>query len=166
MLNDFLNLIYKEFIKSRVKNLKNTNSYSLKQKCSIELIAKLDDILCNIFKFILCMFIFIVLFKLNVYLGILILGGFILYKKIVNEEFEEEFKNKSLNFKYILNEILKDNTKLKMKSILVIVILLNFSTYTKFYLTILITLLIFTIKDIYSNIKNIPTKFFNEKFSK
>ncbi|SHK02975.1 hypothetical protein [Tepidibacter formicigenes] len=166
MLDDFLALIYKELIKGKIKDLKKGNPYSLKEKCSLELITKLDSVLGKFFKYIFYMFLLLILFKINIYLATLILTCFIFYKKLINKEIKESFKNKTSSLKSIFNEVVQDTTKLKVKSILVIVILLNFSTYTKFLLIILVTLLVFTINEIYSNIKNITSNSFNERFSK
>ncbi|CAH2212707.1 hypothetical protein [Tepidibacter aestuarii] len=166
MLNNFVGLIYKELIKGKIKDLKKVNKYSIKRKDDIDIIKKIDSLLAKIAKYILNIFIFLIMVKINIYISTVALIGFVFYKKIINDRFKENMKNRTCSLKKLFDEVVKENSKLKIKTIMVMFILMQFSDYTKLYIGIIVTLLVFTINDIYSNIKNINENTFQGRLSK
>ncbi|MCT4507486.1 MAG: hypothetical protein N4A48_01785 [Tepidibacter sp.] len=166
MLNNFVGLIYKELIKGKIKDLKKVNKYSINKKEDIDIIKKIDSLLAKIAKYILNIFVFLIMVKINIYVSTVFLIGFIFYKKIITHNFKENMKNKTFSLKRVFDEVIKENSKLKIKTVMVMFILMQFSDYTKLYMGIIITLLVFTINDIYSNIKNMNENTFQQKLSK
>ncbi len=166
MLSNFVGLIYKELIKGKIKDLKKVNEYSIKKKEDLNIIKKVDRLLSKIAKYILNIFVFLIMVKINIYISTVFLIGFVFYKKIINDNVKENMKNRTCSLKKLFDEMIKENSKLKMKTVMVMFILMQFSNYTKLYMAIIVILLVFTMKDIYSNIKNINENTFQEKFSK
>ncbi|WP_099187886.1 hypothetical protein [Tepidibacter mesophilus] len=165
-MNNFVGLIYKELIKVKIKDLKKVNKYSIKKKDNIDIIKKIDKLLAKIAKYILNIFVFLIMVKINIYMSTVILIGFLFYKKIITDAIKENMKNRTLSWKKLFDEVVKENSKLKIKTIMVMFVLMQFSNYTKLYMGIILTLLVFTMNDIYSNIKNINENTFKERFSK
>ncbi|WFD09192.1 hypothetical protein [Tepidibacter hydrothermalis] len=166
MLSNFVGLIYKELIKGKIKDLKKVNKYSIKKKEDIDVIKKIDNLLGKIAKYVLNIFIFLIMVKINIYVSIVFLIGFVFYKKIITDTVKENMKNRTFSLKKLLDEVVKENSKLKIKTVMVMFILMQFSDYTKLYMGIIMILLVFTMNDIYSNIKNINENTFQQKLSK
>ncbi len=151
MLNDFVELVYKEIVKGKLKDLKKNNPYSLNEKSRLKLIHSIDSIFSKIVKILFLLVLIAILIMINAHLIFVVLLIHFIYKKYI----ENGLKNQNLVLKAKVKEVLQDNIKLKIKGLFIIMIMLNFSRYKKFYMMIIITLLVFTINDIYSNIKNI-----------
>jgi len=166
MLSNFVGLIYKELIKGKIKDLKKVNKYSIKKKGDIDIIKRIDSLLGKIAKYALNIFIFLIMVKINIYASTVFLVGFIFYKKIINDNVKESMKNRTFSVKKLFDEVVKENSKLKIKTVMVMFILMQFSDYTKLYMGIIMILLVFTMNDIYSNIKNINENTFQQKLSK
>ncbi|MEJ8554936.1 hypothetical protein [Tepidibacter sp. Z1-5] len=166
MLSNFVGLIYKELIKGKIKDLKKLNQYNIKKKEDFNIIKRIDNFLARIAKYLLNIFIFLIMVKINIYISTVFLIGFLFYKKIINDNIKENMKNRTFSLKKLFDEVIKENSKLKIKTIMVMFILMQFSNYTKLYMGIIVVLLVFTMKDIYSNIKNINENTFQERLSK
>ena len=166
MLGNFVGLIYKELIKGKIKDLKKVNKYSIKNKEDLNIIKRIDRLLAKIAKYVLNIFIFLIMVKINIYLSTVFLIGFVFYKKIINDSVKENMKNRTFSSKKLFDEVVKENSKLKIKTVMVMFILMQFSDYTKLYMGIIMILLVFTMNDIYSNIKNINENTFQQKLSK
>lgn len=166
MLGNFVGLIYKELIKGKIKDLKKVNKYSIKNKEDLNIIKRIDRLLAKIAKYVLNIFIFLIMVKINIYVSTVFLIGFVFYKKIINDSVKENMKNRTFSSKKLFDEVIKENSKLKIKTVMVMFILMQFSDYTKLYMGIIMILLVFTMNDIYSNIKNINENTFQQKLSK
>lgn len=153
-MDDFLELIYTSVVKGKLNNLPKSNKYNLKDNSNLKVINRIDNVMGNFMKFMIFFIIISLFLKFSIYSVILALMSYFSFTKLINVNLiKERFKNKSSDFKYKMNEVFKDNAKLKIKGLLIILILLNFSVYKKFYMMIFVALLVFTMNDIYSNIK-------------
>lgn len=157
MINGLIKLFYSEVVKSNIKKMPR-GEYSLKDEYKEikNLTFKIDNLVLKFIKIMLAFIILILSFEVNIILGIgifLMEFLYIIYKKSLED--------------YVLNKIkyFKDNIKLptlymlseKGKSgINILIIFLILGIITKFNWSIVLSftvVFLFTIKDIYSNIK-------------
>lgn len=157
MINGIIKLFYSEVVKVKMKNLPS-GEYKLRDGCKdIQGVTlKIDSLLLKFIKLVFAFLILILSFRVNFLFGFgmfLIEFAYIAYRKSVEREIKEQIENLRNNIEVQKNNVLGEK---KNSFINVLIILLAIGAITSFNWSIVTCFLIvfmFTMKDIYSNIK-------------
>ena len=157
MINGIIKLFYSEVVKVNIKKMPN-GEYSLKDeyKKINNLTLKIDNLAFKIIKFMSILVTLFLVFQINIKLGIgLFLIGilYIIYKKSLEKQVLDNINNLKNNINIPKSDILSDVANSGI-NILTTFIILGFLTSFNWSIVIsFIVVFLFTIKDIYSNIK-------------
>ena len=157
MINGIIKLFYSEVVKVNIKKMPN-GEYSLKDeyKKINNLTLKIDNLAFKIIKFMSILVTLFLVFQINIKLGIgLFLIGilYIIYKKNLEKQVLDNINNLKNNINIPKSDILSDVANSGI-NILTTFIILGFLTSFNWSIVIsFIVVFLFTIKDIYSNIK-------------
>lgn len=157
MINGIIKLFYSEVVKTNIKKMP-IGEYSLKDEYKEikNLTLKIDSLMLKIIKFMVGIITIILAFEMNTILGI---GLFVieilyaLYKRNLEQQIVDNIKNLKDNVEMTTLDILTDRGK---SGINILITLLILGLITNFNWSIVISFIVvflFTIKDIYSNIK-------------
>lgn len=157
MINGIIKLFYSEVVKTKMKTMP-TSEYKLREECkSIQTtVLKIESIFLKILKLIFAFLALIVSFNINTIFGIgmlLVEITYIIYKVRLEVEVKERIENVKNNIEIPQIKIESERSK---SGINVLITLLLIGLVTDFNIIIktsFIIVFIFTIKDIYSNIK-------------
>lgn len=157
MINGIIKLFYSEVVKTNIKKMP-IGEYSLKDEYKEikNLTLKIDSLMLKIIKFMAGIITLILAFEINTILGIglfLIEILYVIYKRNLEQQILENIKNLKDNVEMTTLDILTDRGK---SGINILITLLILGLITNFNWSIVITFIVvflFTIKDIYSNIK-------------
>lgn len=157
MINGIIKLFYSEVVKTNIKKMP-IGEYSLKDEYKEikNLTLKIDSLMLKIIKFMVGIITIILAFEINTILGIglfLIEILYVIYKRNLEQQILENIKNLKDNVEMTTLDILTDRGK---SGINILITLLILGLITNFNWSIVITFIVvflFTIKDIYSNIK-------------
>lgn len=161
MISGLLKLFYSEVVKSRISDLKK-KEYEIKENPIREVAAKVDDVFGKILKYLTALVIILISFNLSVLFGIgsmAILMLYTYYKVFLQDKFRENIKE---NMEVIKNniegtsqKIVTDSIKPKLNALIIILLIGLFTDFNLVSILAFLTVFVFTIKDLYSNIKNI-----------
>lgn len=157
MINGIIKLFYSEVVKANIKKMPS-GEYSLKDEYKEikNLTFKIDSLVLNIIKLMIGMTTLILAFEINATLGIglfLIEFLYIIYKRNLEQQILESIKNLKDNVEMTTLGVLTDRGKSGI-NILITLLILGFITNFNWSIVIsFIVVFLFTIKDIYSNIK-------------
>ena len=157
MINGIIKLFYSEVVKTNIKKMP-IGEYSLKDEYKEikNLTLKIDSLMLKIIKFMAGIITLILAFEINTILGIglfLIEILYVIYKRNLEQQILENIKNLKDNVEMTTLGILTDRGK---SGINILITLLILGIITNFNWSIVISFIVvflFTIKDIYSNIK-------------
>lgn len=157
MINGIIKLFYSEVVKTNIKKMP-IGEYSLKDEYKEikNLTLKIDSLMLKIIKFMVGIITIILAFEINTILGIglfLIEILYAIYKRNLEQQILDNIKNLKDNVEMTTLDILTDRGK---SGINILITLLILGLITNFNWSIVITFIVvflFTIKDIYSNIK-------------
>lgn len=157
MINGIIKLFYSEVVKTNIKKMP-IGEYSLKDEYKEikNLTLKIDSLMLKIIKFMVGIITIILAFEINTILGIglfLIEILYVIYKRNLEQQILENIKNLKDNVEMTTLDILTDRGK---SGINILITLLILGLITNFNWSIVISFIVvflFTIKDIYSNIK-------------
>ncbi len=157
MINGIIKLFYSEVVKTNMKKMPN-GEYSLKDEYKEirNLTLKIDSLVLKAIKFILGIAILILAFEINTILGIgvfLIEFLYTIYKRNLEQQILDSIENIKSNVEMPTLDILTERGK---SGINILIMLLILGIITKFNWSIVVSFILvflFTIKDIYSNIK-------------
>lgn len=157
MINGIIKLFYSEVVKTNIKKMP-IGEYSLKDEYKEikNLTLKIDSLMLKIIKFMAGIITLILAFEINTILGIglfLIEILYVIYKRNLEQQILENIKNLKDNVEMTTLDILTDRGK---SGINILITLLILGLITNFNWSIVISFIVvflFTIKDIYSNIK-------------
>lgn len=157
MINGIIKLFYSEVVKTNIKKMP-IGEYSLKDEYKEikNLTLKIDSLMLKIIKFMAGIITLILAFEINTILGIglfLIEILYVIYKRNLEQQILDNIKNLKDNVEMTTLDILTDRGK---SGINILITLLILGLITNFNWSIVITFIVvflFTIKDIYSNIK-------------
>ncbi|WP_305305591.1 hypothetical protein, partial [Romboutsia ilealis] len=150
-------LFYSEVVKTNIKKMP-IGEYSLKDEYKEikNLTLKIDSLMLKIIKFMVGIITIILAFEINTILGIglfLIEILYAIYKRNLEQQILDNIKNLKDNVEMTTLDILTDRGK---SGINILITLLILGLITNFNWSIVISFIVvflFTIKDIYSNIK-------------
>lgn len=157
MINGIIKLFYSEVVKTNIKKMP-IGEYSLKDEYKEikNLTLKIDSLMLKIIKFMAGIITLILAFEINTILGIglfLIEILYVIYKRNLEQQILDNIKNLKDNVEMTTLDILTDRGK---SGINILITLLILGLITNFNWSIVISFIVvflFTIKDIYSNIK-------------
>lgn len=157
MINGIIKLFYSEVVKVNMRKMPN-GEYSLKDEYKEiqNLTLKIDSLAIKLIKFIIGIIILIVGFEINKILGLgifLIEFLYIVYKRKLEDSVIESINNFKNNIDITTLDIFSERAKSGI-NILITLLLLGFITSFNWSIVLsFIVVFLFTIKDIYSNIK-------------
>lgn len=157
MINGIIKLFYSEVVKTNIKKMPN-GEYSLKDEYKEikNLTLKIDNLALKTIKFMIGIITLILAFEINAILGIglfLIDFLYIIYKRNLEQQILDGVKHLKDNVETPKLDILTDRGK---SGINILITLLILGLITNFNWSIVISFIVvflFTMKDIYSNIK-------------
>lgn len=157
MINGIIKLFYSEIVKAKMKSMPS-NEYTLREECKDlkNITLKIDSIFFKSIKLIIGTIILLMAFNVSIVFGLGILlveVAYVVYKKSVEKQVKERIYEIKSNIEITSIDIISERGK---SGINVLVILLIIGMLTNFNWAIIlsfITVFMFTIKDIYSNIK-------------
>ncbi len=157
MINGIIKLFYSEVVKTNIKKMPN-GEYSLKDEYKEikNFTLKIDSLVFKTIKFMIGIIILILAFEINTILGIglfLIEFLYIIYKRNLEQQILDSIKNLKDNVEMTTLDVLTDRGK---SGINILITLLILGLITNFNCSIVISFIVvflFTMKDIYSNIK-------------
>ena len=157
MISGIIKLFYSEVVKTNIKKMPN-GEYSLKDEYKEikNFTLKIDSLVFKTIKFMIGIIILILAFEINTILGIglfLIEFLYIIYKRNLEQQILDSIKNLKDNVEMTTLDVLTDRGK---SGINILITLLILGLITNFNCSIVISFIVvflFTMKDIYSNIK-------------
>lgn len=157
MINGIIKLFYSEVVKTKIKSMSN-DEYTFREGYEDirNITLKVDSIFFKFIKFVIGIILLSISFEINIKLGIgllLIEITYLLYKLKLESQITEAINNIKNNIELPCIDIVSDKGK---SGINALVIILLIGLITNFNWSIVISFMIvfiFTLKDIYSNIK-------------
>ena len=157
MINGIIKLFYSEVVKSKIKNMQN-NEYKFREEYEDirNITLKVDSLFLKIIKFMVGILLLAISFEINIKFTIgvfLIEVAYLLYKFKLESQVLEAISDIKNNIEFPSIDIISERGK---SGINALIILLLIGLITNFNWSIVISFIvvfIFTIKDIYSNIK-------------
>ena len=157
MINGLIKLFYSEIVKTNIKKMPS-GKYALKDNVKIieNVTVKIDSLALKSIKLILCMMILILSFEINTILGIgvfLIEFLYIIYKRNLEKQILDKIENLKKNREIPTLDILTEKGKSGINTLIILLILGIITNFNWSIVLSFIVVFLFTIKDIYSNIK-------------
>ena len=157
MINGLIKLFYSEIVKTNIKKMPS-GEYALKEQYKEikNLTVKIDSLALKSIKLILCMIILILSFEINTILGIgvfLIEFLYIIYKRNLEKQILDKIENLKKNIEIPTLDILTEKGKSGINTLIILLILGIITNFNWSIVLSFIVVFLFTIKDIYSNIK-------------
>ena len=157
MINGIIKLFYSEVVKANIKKMPS-GEYSLKDgyKEIKNLTLKIDSLAIKLIKFMIGIIALILAFEINPILGIglfLIEFLYVIYKKNLEQQILESINHLKDNIEIPKLDILTEKGKSGINILITLLILGIITNFNWPIVVSFIVVFLFTIKDIYSNIK-------------
>lgn len=157
MINGIIKLFYSEVVKTKIKNMQN-NEYTFREEYEDirNITLKVDSLFFKIIKFMVGILLLAISFEINIKfaIGVLLIEvAYLLYKFKLETQVLEAISDIKNNIELPSIDVISERGK---SGINALIILLLIGLITNFNWSIVISFIvvfIFTIKDIYSNIK-------------
>jgi len=157
MINGIIKLFYSEIVKTKMKGM-SSSDYTLRDECKEirNITLKIDSMFLKFIKLMMAMVILILTFNISTILGVgtfLIEIAYITYKIKLEKQVRETIENLKNNIELPKINIVSERSKSGLN---VLIMILLIGLITEFNIPIIASFMlvfIFTIKDIYSNIK-------------
>lgn len=157
MINGIIKLFYSEVVKTKIKNMQN-NEYTFREEYEDirNITLKVDSLFFKIIKFMVGILLLAISFEINIKfaIGVLLIEvAYLLYKFKLETQVLEAINDIKNNIELPSIDVISERGK---SGINALIILLLIGLITNFNWSIVISFIvvfIFTIKDIYSNIK-------------
>ncbi|MBO3443329.1 hypothetical protein [Clostridium sp. CCUG 7971] len=160
MINGIIKLFYSEVVKTKMKGMSSSDYKIRDEYKEIKNISlKIDSMFFKCLKFIMGSIILILSFNINVIFGIgtfLVEVAYIVYKKMLEQQVKMSIDTLKNNINSIELPKVNGVTERSKSQINILITLLVIGLLTSFNWSVVISFIvvfIFTIKDIYSNIK-------------
>lgn len=160
MINGIIKLFYSEVVKSKMKKMPS-EEYSLRDeyKGISSIFTKIDNIFGNIFKVLFSIIIVLISLNINIIFGVgtaFIIILYSIYKLYIENKIKDQFRDSVGNIKNNIEQTSQNDVILTIKpkiySLIALLLIGVFSDFNLIIIACFTTVLIFTIKDIYSNI--------------
>lgn len=157
MINGIIKLFYSEVVKANIKKMPS-GEYSLKDEYKEikNLTLKIDSLAIKLIKFMIGIIALILAFEINPILGIglfLIEFLYVIYKKKLEQQILESINHLKDNIEIPKLDILTEKGKSGINILITLLILGIITNFNWPIVVSFIVVFLFTIKDIYSNIK-------------
>ena len=157
MINGIIKLFYSEVVKANIKKMPS-GEYSLKDEYKEikNLTLKIDSLAIKLIKFMIGIIALILAFEINPILGIglfLIEFLYVIYKKNLEQQILESINHLKDNIEIPKLDILTEKGKSGINILITLLILGIITNFNSPIVLSFIVVFLFTIKDIYSNIK-------------
>lgn len=157
MINGIIKLFYSEVVKANIKKMPS-GEYSLKDEYKEikNLTLKIDSLAIKLIKFMIGIIALILAFEINPILGIglfLIEFLYVIYKKNLEQQILESINHLKDNIEIPKLDILTEKGKSGINILITLLILGIITNFNWSIVVSFIVVFLFTIKDIYSNIK-------------
>ena len=157
MINGIIKLFYAEVVKANIKKMPS-GEYSLKDEYKEikNLTLKIDSLAIKLIKFMIGIIALILAFEINPILGIglfLIEFLYVIYKKNLEQQILESINHLKDNIEIPKLDILTEKGKSGINILITLLILGIITNFNWPIVVSFIVVFLFTIKDIYSNIK-------------
>ena len=157
MINGIIKLFYSEVVKANIKKMPS-GEYSLKDEYKEikNLTLKIDSLAIKLIKFMIGIIALILAFEINPILGIglfLIEFLYVIYKKNLEQQILESINHLQDNIEIPKLDILTEKGKSGINILITLLILGIITNFNWPIVVSFIVVFLFTIKDIYSNIK-------------
>lgn len=157
MINGMIKLFYSEIVKTKMKGMSNSE-YALRDECREirNVTLKIDSVFFKLIKFIMGFIILVLGFNISTMFGIGILLteiAYLIYKIKLEFKVLEIIHDIKNNIELPNIDIISDKGKSGINALIIILLIGLITNFNWSIVISFIVVFIFTIKDIYSNIK-------------
>ena len=157
MINGIIRLFYSEIVKTKIKNLPSSEYELRKEGKDIQNITlRIDSVFFKALKFIIGIFSLIVAFDIKIILGIEVLlleVAYFFYKRKLEVNVKEHIENMKNSIEITRENILDDRGKSGINALIILIIIGVLTGFNTILVISFLTVFLFTIKHICSNIK-------------
>ena len=157
MINGIIRLFYSEIVKTKIKNLPSSEYELRKEGKDIQNITlRIDSVFFKALKFIIGIFALIVAFDIKIILGIEVLlleVAYFFYKRKLEVNVKEHIENMKNSIEITRENILDDRGKSGINALITLIIIGVLTGFNTILVISFLTVFLFTIKHICSNIK-------------
>ena len=157
MINGIIKLFYSEVVKTKIKNMQN-NEYTFREEYEDirNITLKVDSLFFKIIKFMVGILLLAISFEINIKfaIGVLLIEvAYLLYKFKLESQVLEAISDIKSNIEFPSIDIISDRGKSGINALIIILLIGLITNFNWSIVISFIVVFIFTIKDIYSNIK-------------
>ena len=157
MINGIIRLFYSEIVKTKIKNLPSSE-YELRNegKDIQNITLRIDSVFFKALKIIIGIFALIVAFDIKIILGIEVLlleVAYFFYKRKLEVNVKEHIENMKNSIEITRENILDDRGKSGINALITLIIIGVLTGFNTILVISFLTVFLFTIKHICSNIK-------------
>lgn len=157
MINGIIKLFYSEVVKTKMKTM-SSGEYELREEGEKirNITLKIDSIFLKLIKFMLGIMILIAAFKVNIIFGIgtfLVEFSYLIYKKNIEYQIRERIDIIKNNIDISRVNVISEKGKSGINILITLLMIGVITSFNWFIVISFMVVFVFTIKDIYSNIK-------------
>ena len=157
MINGIIKLFYSEVVKTKIKNMQN-NEYIFREEYEDirNITLKVDSLFFKIIKFMVGILLLAISFEINIKfaIGVLLIEvAYLLYKFKLETQVLEAINDIKNNIELPSIDIISERGKSGINVLIIILLIVLITNFNWSIVISFIVVFIFTIKDIYSNIK-------------
>lgn len=157
MINGIIRLFYSEIVKTKIKNLPSSEYELRKEGKDIQNITlRIDSVFFKSLKFIIGIFALIVAFDIKIILGIEVLLleiAYFFYKRKLEVNVKEYIENMKNSIEVTRDNVLDEKGKSGINVLITLIIIGVLTGFNTILVISFLTVFLFTIKHICSNIK-------------
>ncbi|MBQ8999267.1 MAG: hypothetical protein IJ086_11355 [Clostridium sp.] len=157
MINGIIKLFYSEVVKTKIKNMQN-NEYTFREEYEDirNITLKVDSLFFKIIKFMVGILLLAISFEINIKfaIGVLLIEvAYLLYKFKLESQVLEAISDIKSNIEFPSIDIISERGKSGINALMILLLIGLITNFNWSIVISFIVVFIFTIKDIYSNIK-------------
>ena len=157
MINGIIKLFYSEVVKTKIKNMQN-NEYKFREEYEDirNITLKVDSLFLKIIKFMVGILLLAISFEINIKfaIGVLLIEvAYLLYKFKLESQVLEAISDIKNNIELPCIDIISERGKSGINALMILLLIGLITNFNWSIVISFIVVFIFTIKDIYSNIK-------------
>lgn len=157
MINGIIRLFYSEIVKTKIKNLPSSEYELRKEGKDIQNVTlRIDSVFFKALKIIIGIFALIAAFDIKIILGIEVLlleVAYFFYKRKLEVNVKEHIENMKNSIEITRENILDDRGKSGINALITLIIIGVLTGFNTILVISFLTVFLFTIKHICSNIK-------------
>ena len=157
MINGIIKLFYSEVVKTKIKNMQN-NEYTFREEYEDirNITLKVDSLFFKIIKFMVGILLLAISFEINIKfaIGVLLIEvAYLLYKFKLETQVLEAINDIKNNIELPSIDVISERGKSGINALIILLLVWLITNFNWSIVISFIVVFIFTIKDIYSNIK-------------